>query len=121
MIGGDAERLLHGALETDLIDEDEASAGLQVGAVDRHHHLGRHLAAPREGVRFVAPQPVLDDQRSVQRRRAEHGAIMPVVGLAMLVIDLEQIQHPRGRGAATQVFQISNGAISHDGELARKT
>jgi len=120
MVGGDPERLLHGALEPDLVDEDEAAAGLQVGAVDRHDHLGRHLAPAGKGVGLVAPQPVLDDQRSVQRRGAEHRAFVPVVGVAMLVIDLEQVQHPRRGGGAAQVFQIADGAISHGGDTARQ-
>ncbi|MNE56651.1 hypothetical protein D3C80_1515750 [compost metagenome] len=121
MVGGDAERLLHGALEANLVDEDETPAGLQIGAVDGHHHLGRHLTAAGKGIRLVAAQAVLDDQGGVQRRGAEHGALVPVIGLPVLVIDFEQVQHPRGRGAATQMFQVSNGAISHADELARKT
>ena len=120
MVGLNPERLLHGALEPDLVDEDEAAAGLQVGAVDRDHHLGRHLAAAGEGVGLVAPQPVLDDQGGVQRRGAEHGALGPVVGLAVFVIDLEQVQYARGRGAAAQMFQIADGAISHGRDTARQ-
>ncbi|MNX98451.1 hypothetical protein D3C86_1308630 [compost metagenome] len=120
VIGGDAEGLLHGAFEADLVDEDEAAAGLQVGAVDRHDDLGRHLAAAGKGVGLVAPEPVLNDERGVQRRGAEHGPLVPVVGLAMLVIDLEQVQHARRRGGAAQVFQIADGAISHGQSLPVK-
>jgi len=118
VVGVDAEGLVHGALEADLVDEDEAAAGLQVGAVDRHHDLGRHLPTARKGVGLIAPQPVLDDQGAIQGRAAEHGALGPVVAVAVLVIDLEQIQHARRRGGAAQVFEVADGAISHDGHPA---
>jgi len=109
----DPERLEQRLLELALTDKHKARAKAQIACIDRYHHLRRRSAQRGELVGLAAPEPMLDDDRSVQRLVLEHRRGCVLGRITIQLPDRAQIEHPRCRGAIFKMGEISDGLVGH--------
>jgi hypothetical protein len=93
VVDRDPKRLRERFLELALADENVARAETEIVRLDRHHDLRRRAARRRELIGLAAPETMLDDDRSVQRRMLEHRRGRILGQMTLEFPDRPQIEH----------------------------